>query len=255
MATGRTVGSKFTRVYVDGYDLSGYSRSVGNLDWGFDQEVFAALSDSVTGALPGQCTIAVGDINGIMDNTADGLHDEFSDASDAVRDVMIPLGIRAVPASGDPVFCAQVSQNAYSGDVSGDTLTMNLDLGSQDARAGSTGSYDIPWGRVIHASGAVMAVNTGTADYTHGSQTTAGGYMMYQLFGASTGTVTLKIQDSTGGAYSDLVSSGVLTQTSTGQSGIVALAPTTTVDSALRWQIVLGTAVSATFALAFVRGR
>jgi len=239
--------------------LSGYARSVGSLDWGFNPEEFTTLSSAITGALPGQGTIAVGDINCVMATTTGGNvtpHDIFKNASDAVRDVMIPLGIRAAPAAGDPVFCAQVSQNAYVGAVDGDTITMNMDLGSVDARAGSTGFYDIPWGYLIHASGAETAVNTGAADCTGGGQTLFGGYMMYQMFPGSTGTITLKIEDSTGGGWSELASSGVLTQVAaTGQSGIVALGNTGTVDTDLRWQIVLGTATTSTFALAFVRGR
>lgn len=255
MATGRTVGSRFTRAYVDGYDMSGYARSVGELSWGFTPNEGAVLDDAVIGAYPGQCTISIGDINGVMDNRADGMHDEFASASDAVRDVMIPIGIRAAPADGDPVFCAQVAQNAYQASVADEMLTVNMDLGSWDERAGSTGSYPIPWGYVIHAKGAETGVNAGSAGTTGGGQTTGGGFMMYQLFGASTGTITLKIEDSTGGAWSELVSSGVLTQTSTGQSGIVALAEGGTVDTDLRWQLVLGTATTTTFALAFVRGR
>ena len=256
---GRTVGSKFTRAYVDGYDLSGYARSVGELNWEYNEEEFVALSAEVVGAMNGQCNISIGDINSVMATSTGSVtpHDVFKSASDAVRDVMIPIGDRAAPASGDPAFCAQVSQNAYKADVDGDTITSLMALGSQDARAGSTGAYDIPWGFVIHARGAETAVNTGTADRTFGSQTLKGGYMMYQLFGGSTGTITLKVQDSTGGgSFSDLASSGGLTQVAaTGQSGIVALGPTVTVDTELRWQIVLGTANTTTFALAFVRGR
>ena len=63
MATGRTVGSKYTRVYVDGYDMSGYTRSVGELAHGFNAGDIAALDDSVVGALPGQANISIGDIN------------------------------------------------------------------------------------------------------------------------------------------------------------------------------------------------
>ena len=100
MATGRTV-NKYVRAYVDGYDMSGYAVSVGSLNYGYDQNDIIALSDAVIGALPGKGSISIGNINGIMDNTAtSGMHVLFSSASDAVRDVMIPVGIRAVPASG-----------------------------------------------------------------------------------------------------------------------------------------------------------
>lgn len=260
MATGRTVGSKFTRAYVDGYDLSGYARSVGELQWEYNQEEFAALDAEVVGAMNGQCTIAVGDINSVMASTTSTgkvtPHDVFKSASDAVRDVMIPLGIKAAPASGDPVFCAQVSQNAYKVDIDGDTITSLIDLGSQDARAGSTGKYDIPWGFVIHAKGTEATPNSGTADHTFGAETVKGGYMMYQLFGGNTGTVTLKLESSTGSGWNALASSGELTQVAaTGQSGIVALGPTVTVETELRFQVDFGNASATTFALAFVRGR
>ena len=259
MATGRTVGSKFTRAYVDGYDLSGYTRTVGELQYEHDQNEIVTLTDSVMGAYPGQCTIAVGDINAVLEtNTGStAMHGKFSAGGDAVRDVMIPIGIRAAPAAGDPVFCAQVTQNAYMLEDPGDgAVTVTMDLGSQDARYDSTGSYDIPWGYLIHAKGAETAVNTGSACCTGGGQTTAGGYMMYQVFPGSTGTVTLKVQDSTGGAFSDLVSSGVLTQTAaTGQAAVIALAPGATVDTDLRFQVAFTTATTSTFALAFVRGR
>ncbi len=257
MATGRTVGQRYTRCYVDGYDMSGYARSVGELQWGFNQNEIACLSDSIVGAYPGQCNIAIGDINGVLATTTGsvGMHDIFKSASDAVRDVMIPLGIRAAPAEGNPVFCAQVAQNAYNGSIADEVITINMELGSWDER-GDTKAYANPWGWLIHANGAETAVNTGTADYTYGAQTTAGGYMMYQVFPGSTGTVTIKVQDSTGGAFSDLVSSGELTQVeATGQSGIAALGTGVTVDTELRWQIVLGTATTTTFALSFVRGK
>jgi len=140
MATGRTVGTKYTRIYVDGYDMSGYTRSVGALTHGFDHNDVIALDDAITGAYPGQCTIGVGDINGILDNTANvGMHAKFT-GSDAVRDVMVALGIRAAPAEGDPVFCAQVSQNSYQANVEDGVMPVNMSLGSWDER-GDTKAY------------------------------------------------------------------------------------------------------------------
>jgi hypothetical protein len=254
MATGRTVGSKYTRVYIDGYDMSGYARSVGQLSWGFNQNEIITLADSVKGALPGQCSISIGGVNAVMDNTASsGLHAVLASASDAVRDVMVPLGIRAAPAVGDPVFCAQVDQKSYRANVAEGVLTVNLDLGSWDERA-DTIAYPIPWGFLIHAPGAEPVANTsGTANHSVTAATAKGGFMMYHVFGGSTGTVTVKLQDSTGGAWSDLLTSGVLTQ-DTPKSGVVALGDTDGVNEDLRWQLTFGTATTCNFALAFVRG-
>jgi len=254
MATGRTV-SKFTKVYIDGYDLTGYSRTAPMLNWGFSPAQWMALDDPAMGALPGQASISLGNYNGILDNTDDGLHDVLA-SSDAVRDVMIPIGIRADPAAGDPCFCAQVSQNSYQAQPGGGMVTVTIDLGNWDER-GDSKAFPIPWGYLLHASGAETGTNTsGTYSIDSGDTgTTLGGYMMYQLF-SSDGTVAIKVDDSPDdAAWTTLLTSGDIDASSTPQSGIVATSLTETVDRYLKWRLTFNTASTATFALAFVRGR
>ena len=118
---GRTV-SKFTRMYVDGYDLSGYSRSAPVMQWGFQPSRWMSIVDEAMGALPGQASIGLGTYNGILDNTDGGMHSALKD-SDTVRDVMIPIGDRAAPVAGNPCFCAQVTQNSYKAQPSGGMIT------------------------------------------------------------------------------------------------------------------------------------
>ena len=257
MATGRTV-SKFARVYVDGYDMSGYSRSAPVLNWGFRPAAWMALDDPAMGALPGQASISMGSYNGILDNTAtSGMHAVLSN-SDAVRDVMIPLGIRAEPAAGDPTFCAQVTQSAYQAQPSGGMVTVSIDLGNWDER-GDTKAYPFPWGYLLHAKGLVAAANTSSGAYDYGSSgSTNGGYMMYQVFARSnTGTATITVEHSTGGAWS--VCTGLtysVTDSSAAASGIVTTSSaTSSINRYTRWQTSLGTSTGVTFALALVRGR
>ena len=79
--------------------------------------------------------------------------------------------------------------------------------------------------------------------------------MMYQMF-SSDGTAAIKIQDSPDdSAWTDLVTSGDKDASSTPKSGIVATATDETIDRYLRWQLALNTATTATFAVAFIRGR
>jgi len=116
--------------------------------------------------------------------------------------------------------------------------------------------YSKPWGNLLHALSAATAANSGTADHDHGAQTTAGGWMMYQVT-AGDGTATIKVQHSAtdvDGDFADLTAatSGVI-DCSAVQSGIVQCAVTETVERYTRWQIVLGTATTVTFALAFIR--
>jgi hypothetical protein len=256
MATGRTVGSKYTRVYIDGYDVSGFTRSVGALNWGFNENTTVVLDDAVTGALPGRGNIEVGDVNSVLDNTSDSLHDALAGNSDNARDVMIPLGIRAAPTEGDPTFVAQVTQNAYQAEASDGIVTATLDLGSWDRRADSF-DYAVPWGNLLHAKGAETGANSADAsDYDHGSQTTSGGYMMYQVF-SSDGTVAIKVEDAdteSDASYSELLTSGDVDASSSPKSGIVVLGTGATVERYLRWQIALNTATTVTFALSFHRG-
>jgi hypothetical protein len=74
---------------------------------------------------------------------------------------------------------------------------------------------------------------------------------------AGNGTATIKIQDATtaGGAYADItnLTTGVI-DCSNPTAGQIAIAKSATIRQYLRWQIVLGTATSVTFALAFIRG-
>ena len=254
---GRTV-NKHVRAYVDGYDMSGYTVSVGGLSYGYDPNEIMCLTDSVKGAMPGKGVISIGNINGVMDNTAtSSMHELFKAGADNPRDVMIPIGDRAAPVAGVPAFCAQVNQNTYMADITDGILTATLGLGNWDMRA-DTLAYPYPWGYLLHAKSARTAVNTSSGSNDNAAATSLGGYMMYQLFTGSTGTVTIKVQDSTGGAWSDVegLTSGALTNASTPASKVhVTTTATTTIDRYTRWQIVLGTATTLTFALTLVRGR
>ncbi len=254
MATGRTL-NKHSRIYMDGYDMSGYSRNIGELDWSFAELEGTAITDAVVGMLLGHATINPGTLNGNFDNTATvGLH-VIANGAGVKRNLMIPIGIRAAPAAGDPVWCSQNEQNTYKAviDNAGQVgVTINF---SPWSSRGDTLQYDKPWGNLIHANGAETAVNAGTSDHDYGAQTTKGGYMMYQAFAAD-GTATIKVQDASTDSdpsFGDLASSGVIDPSSTPVSAIVPLSLTATVERYTRWQIVLGTATTVTFALAFVR--
>ena len=70
MASGRMI-LKNTRVYVDGYNLSGYARSVGPLNWECGEvDLTAPMGDAIKGVLPGQPSITLGALNTVLDPTA-----------------------------------------------------------------------------------------------------------------------------------------------------------------------------------------
>lgn len=257
MATGRTV-ARWARVYADGYDLSGHVRAIGPLNWEFEAPVAAALADEVQTVLLGQATISIDSLNAFMDNTATtGMHIIASGAG-VPRVVMIPIGIRGVPAQGDPAFIGEFEQKGYlTSPVAGEYVAVDVPFADAPATAGHL-AYKKPWGTLLHASGAETAVNTAVGVDDAGAQTTAGGYLCYQIFTAD-GTATVKIQDAStnsNGSFGDLsgATSGSVDASAAPKYGIVALATSATVKRYIRWQIVLGTASTVTFALAFVRG-
>jgi hypothetical protein len=251
MSTGRTV-NRWTRVYVDGYDLSGYARSIGPLSVEFDAPDLTVLSDGVVGVLPNQAHITPGELNGVLDNTAtSGIQAVLSTAG-TYRKVMIPIGIRAAPAAGDPVFLGSFEQLSYKASDDGGAMVVNVPFGEYDIT--QVGNYTKPWGTLLHALSAATAANSDTGIDDRGSATTAGGYLMYQVT-AGDGTATISVDDSADNSSFTALSgatSGVI-DCSAATSGIVALGTTATVRRYLRWQIALGTASTVTFALAFVR--
>jgi len=191
-------------------------------------------------------------LNGVMDNTASHLHDLPITSGSHV--VMIPIGIRAAPAAGDPVYNGRFYIDGYESTDDGGASVVNVPFGDWDVA--NLINYSKPWGILIHPLGAETAVNTAIGIDDRGAATALGGYMVYQVT-AGNGTATIKVQDAatnTNPSFSDLTgaTSGVITAAA-GVSGLVAIGVTADVRRYLRWQIVLGTATTVTFVVAFVR--
>ena len=249
--TGRTV-TKHTRVYVDGYDLSGDARSIGPLINTYDEADLTGFSHAVKGGLPGHATNGVGTLNATFNNTAStGIHSVISGAGN-MRTVMVAQGMRAAPAAGDPVYMGEFEQVDYLLDNATGTY-LNVQFGNSSARA-STFLYSKPWGDLLHANSAATAANSATGGIDGGAASAFGGYLVYQVF-AGNGTATISIDDSADdSSYSALsgATSGSI-DFSTPTAGRVAIGRTADVRQYLRWQIAMGTATTVTFALGFSR--
>ena len=246
---------KHTRIYIGGYDSSPYTGTVGPLTQEFGECEFAALSDDVKNVLPNQANITPGTLNGVFDNTAtSGLHILMNDAG-GKNVVSIPIGFRAAPAAGDPVFCGEFEQMSYTAEPGDTCVTATIDLGRWSNTATSK-AYDKPWGHLLHANAAATAANSATgAGVDGGASSSAGGFFVYHVTSGD-GTATLSVDDSADdSSYTALsdATSGELDCSSV-QSGIVALATDATVRQYLRWQISLNSAETVTFVSSFVRG-
>ncbi len=255
MTTGRTL-KRWTRLYADGYDWSAYTLELGPLLYEFEVDPLSTLSEEVKGTLANQVQLGIGMVNGVLDTTETiGLHNLATGAG-VVRKVMIPMGIQAAPAIGDPTYIAVLNQLGYQGVPGGKTVTVSVPFGMPSIATGQV--YEKPWGVLLHAKGAETGANTSNTNVNNGAATVKGGFLMYQIMAvAGTGTAELSIDDSSNGTTWTALSgatSGSIAHTAMPCAGIVELGVTATVKQYLRWQLVLTGITSLTFALAFVRG-
>jgi len=251
---GRTV-AKWARVYLSGYDMSGYSRSIGDLKHAFDEADTTAMSDQIKSALPGQASMAVGTLNGLFDTTAtSGLHVVGSTLSGARQLVTVAIGDRAVPAQGDPAFSVIASQLAYQSEQSGSTVAVTIPFSDGVAADGQGGLlYPFPWGRLLNANTARTGANAASG-IDGAASTSLGGVLVYHIT-AGNGTATLSVDDSADNSSFSAVS-GMTTGSITMAAGVwgaVALGRSATIRRYTRWQLALGSATSVTFVAVLIR--
>jgi hypothetical protein len=256
MATGRTL-KRWSRIYIDGFDMSGYTRELGPLAWTYPEIDQTAILDGVKGVLTDAPEISPGTLNGIFNNTAtSGIHAALSTAGVA-RDTLVAIGIQAEPAAGDPVFMGSFAHTGYIAAPSGGDIVLTCPFGKVNVAEGM--NYEQPWGVLLHASAAKTGANTGAGVDLTTVSTAKGGYLMYQILAvAGTGTATISIDDSANNSTWLALSgatSGAIAHTAAPCAGIIQLGTTATVRRYVRWQLALDGITSCTFVLGFVRGR
>lgn len=255
--------NKHLRVFVDGVDISGYSRSVGALNWVFDAEPDAAITDAVKNILIGKCDIQAGPISAFLDNDTAGLYvlAGKAGAGTGTRNLMISIGANAAPAKGDNVFAWKMEQTDYSVEQGSGFVAVNIPFGGSSSQG--TLVYKKPWGHLLLPKTDLTsaATNTATGIDDLGASSALGGIFVYHVL-TSNGTLTLTAEDAATNVDGDFVTStldtvatsGLLTTAAvTPKHGMIALATDRAVLRYLRWQIVWGTATTATVTVAFIR--
>jgi hypothetical protein len=253
---------KWIRVYISGYDMSGYLRDVGTAGFVFDATPDACLTDAAKSAIVGQATISCGPVNAVLDNDTStypaGFWTTFKSGGMS-RDVSAAFGTLAAPVIGDPMYSWQMHQTSFQ-EVEGNGFA-SVNMALESALPGTT-PYS-PWGFVLHASGAETGANAGNNTIHMGATgATTGGIFVYHLLtaGGGAGTATISMQDSADGSTGWTLVTGATTTalptngaTTIPASGHITLATSTSVKRYLRWQLALATATSATFFAGFIR--
>lgn len=246
----------YDRVYLDGYDISGYAIDAGERGASYNLGESACLSDVGNGVIAGQVIPIVGPINGVLDNSSGALHGLASAANGSSRYVMVVRGVQTAPVLGDDIFCMVGRQASYKSMGGGPLSTINLSLINNAAYALN---YVQHFGALIHAWGSETGANSANTNHDNGAATTGGGWLMYHIYSITgSGTVTVSIDDSANGTTWAALSgatSGAIATASAPLAGVVQLGTTATVRRYLRWQFALGgSASAAVFALGFMRG-
>ena len=247
---------QYQRVYVNGYDLSGDARKLGNYGFKTDFPVDAAYSDAVKNGVLGRTQVTMGGINAFLSpSAATGTHELFKGGG-VITDLMIAIGVLGIPAVGCPVFAWRFGQTEYSAEGK-DLVGVNINFA--DSAFSAPLGYNLPFGLLTHAKSAETGANTAVGVINNGASSALGGVFVYQAF-SSNGTFTLSLDDSAtnanNAAFAALsgATSGSIDASSTPKSGFIQLSNTATVRQYLRWQLALGTATTVTFACAFLRG-
>jgi len=247
--------SKYLRIYLNGYDVSGEVNNAGTFGFETDAPMVAAYSDAIKNSVLGNIHTTLGTVNSFLSPSAAIGYHELMDSANLVSDVLLAMGANAVPAVGCPVFAEKFQQTGYSASGEGVVGASTTFVG---AAATCPKGYS-PFGLLLHANGAETAANTAIGTIDNGAASAAGGVFVYHLL-SSDGTVTLSVDDSAtnlnNAAFAALsgATSGELDATTTPASGFISLGHTATVRQYLRWQLALGTANTATFVTAFIRG-
>jgi hypothetical protein len=255
---GRT-HNRWTRVYVDGRDLSGFSRKIGPLLYDANPvDLTAPMSDAGKGFYPGLPNMNVGTLNALLETTATtGLHAIMNGAG-VGRNVMVAIGSQAAPAVGDPTYCGVFTQSAYESTDDGGAVVMTIPFAGYDEVLGASMTYNQPWGKLLHVLGDETGANSGnTPRIDGGASTSLGGILFYHITSITGTNVIISVDDSANGtswaACSGLTTASIL-QASAPTSGYICLSKTATIRQYTRFQIA-GTFSHCIFTAALVRGQ
>ena len=100
---GKNKITRYMRIYVGGYDLSGDARTFSSLDAIYDPVDFTGWSESVRNFLAGYKTEGVRGFQALMNDTTARSFDALKDTENEVA-VTLAFGNGAAPAVGDPVY-------------------------------------------------------------------------------------------------------------------------------------------------------
>lgn len=183
------------RLYVDGNDLSGDANSLGAVGYANELYDVTTLDSSATARLLGKVDGTMS-VNGYFDNAAGKIHAVLTGNSGKMPtadvNVLVPLG----SAVGDPVYGLVAKEAEYNTDrTDSGPITVTSSFASN--------GYGPEFGVMLTAfSDTHSSAGSGTV-VDGGASSSGGGVGFLQVFSLASGSVTVKVEESTssGGSY------------------------------------------------------
>jgi hypothetical protein len=192
MTTGKTV-TKYTQVFIEGYDFSGVTNAIGELQSSSQVVDYTAYSDGWNNNLLNQFQCAMTGYKGWFNVTSAGVIN-YAQNSSGPKIVTVGLGILGTLAVGDPAFMARLVQRSFTAtpEIAGAiSVSAEYESGGGDGNLAGVKA----WGNILKTNALISSTTTGTT-FDSLAATTAGG-MGFLHVTAAGGVWSIEIRQST----------------------------------------------------------
>jgi len=185
---GKNKSTRWMRVFIDAYNLSGDARTFSSLDDAFDEVDLSGWNNSVRTYVKGQRAVGV---RGLQLLANDGTGGAFSTLKEqGANRVSILFGGGAEPTFGDVAYLMEIQQLIDNLSLDGQASVINADLVSE------SGEDHLPWGIVLHPETSIGATTTGDT-HDSGASSGNGWHANLHVTAQSSGDYEFKIEHST----------------------------------------------------------
>jgi hypothetical protein len=196
MTAGKNKLTRYMRIYVGGYDLSGDARTVDSLDAMYADQDMSGWSDQVKKSLADMVmSVGIRGFQALMNDTASSGAHSLLKSPDGVtqKQVSVLLGGGASPAASDPAYlltgvdiAGNIVMDGKAPAIRGDFVPMP---GYMDGQ---------PWGKVLMPNTSLAATTNGST-VDDAASSANGAHANLHILATASGNFEFKIEHSTDG--------------------------------------------------------
>ena len=201
---GKDKLTRYMRIYVGGYDLSGDARTFATADNNMAEVLMHGWSETHKNYLADKMRmIGIRGFQALMNDASGRAFDQLKNGSGGSTRTSLLFGGGAAPVVGDPAYMMPSTQMQEVAGMDGGAAVINADFLPDAAQVNA--NYDNPWGVVLSNDTSRTGTYTGSS-VDNAASSANGGTGLLHVLASSGGTWTLKIQDSANdSAWADLI--------------------------------------------------